>query len=942
MTGFFVMRDLDIIVPARNEAGSVEELVSRIVKSFERKKINYGIIFVDDYSTDGTSEKVLEVAQKFHGFNPQIAVLPKKGKQGKAYSILEASRVSTANYLAMVDGDLQYPPEAIPLMYELTGQHGVVVANRKNHKTSFLRKIGSKLNVYLFERLLHGFKVDTQSGLKVFRREVIEHLSEKDVSGWTIDMPLLATALELGYSIGCIDIDFVERKNGHSKVNFIKTAYEIGLGALKLKFRRKKIYPIFGERKDSPLGAGVAHRGHRFITHTYLPHEKSAFSTFASWQKVGLLGLVTIATTGLLVDAVVTAIALIGVLTLVYFLDFLFNLYILLKSLHFPPEIKVKEAEIGELHNRELPIYTILCPLYREARILPHFVEAINTLDWPKEKLDVILLLEEDDKDTISAAKDLDLSDYFRVLIVPHSLPKTKPKACNYGLTHAKGELVVIYDAEDRPDPLQLKKAYIGFKKSPSTIVCLQSKLNYYNHDQNLLTRLFTAEYSLWFDLVLPGLQSIETTIPLGGTSNHFKADKLRELQGWDPFNVTEDCDLGARLYKEGYKTGILDSVTMEEANSKLLGWIRQRSRWIKGYFQTYLVHMRTPLSFLRTRGIHAFIFQLVIGMRMVFILVNPILWITTLSYFIFYPIVGPTIEALYPAPIFYMAVFSLVLGNFMHLYNYMIGAAKRRVWGVIKYVYLVPVYWLMTSVAAGIALYQLFTKPHYWEKTSHGHHLDRQDRERLREERRMSAEAARQEQIEKVRGWARGSLVGGGALVVSAMAANFANFLYNAYLGRNIDLAEFGTVSLISSILSVTSIFTGSFGKTIVYKTAYLLGKFKNPTVEFLEKVEKWGWTLSFLLTFSWVGLTPFLAKYFNADIFPFLLFTPALTIGFISSVYSGYLSGALKFWLVALLTFIESVTKLGFAVAFVEVNLTPLVYTVIPISSFITFLVS
>src|SRR6185436_4286234 len=153
---------------------------------------------------------------------------------------------------------------------------------------------------------------------------------------------------------------------------------------------------------------------------------------------------------------------------------------------------------------------------------------------------------------------------------------------CNYGLHFAKGEYLVIYDAEDIPDPLQLKKAFLAFQKLPSNVACLQAKLNYFNSDQNLLTRFFTAEYSLWFDVILTGLQSIETTIPLGGTSNHFKTKILKQLKGWDPFNVTEDCDLGVRLFKQGYKTAIIESTTLEEANSNTKNWIRQRSRWIK------------------------------------------------------------------------------------------------------------------------------------------------------------------------------------------------------------------------------------------------------------------------------------------------------------------------------------------------------------------------
>jgi cellulose synthase/poly-beta-1,6-N-acetylglucosamine synthase-like glycosyltransferase len=365
-----------------------------------------------------------------------------------------------------------------------------------------------------------------------------------------------------------------------------------------------------------------------------------------------------------------------------------------------------------------------LCPLYKEAKVLPKFIDSISNLDWPKDRLEVLLLLEEHDRETINACENLKLPFFVKTVLVPHSYPKTKPKACNYGLGLATGEYVVIYDAEDSPDFYQLKKAYLGFRKVPGNVKCLQAKLNYYNSEQNLLTRLFTAEYSLWFDLILPGLQSIGTYIPLGGTSNHFRRKDLLQLEGWDPFNVTEDCDLGARIYNGGFRTAIIDSTTLEEANSNLVNWLRQRSRWIKGYMQTYLVHMRNPLQFARKYGKGFFFFQLVIGCRVVFLLINPILWLLTIGYFALHSLVGAGIEALYPAPIFYIAVGSLVAGNFLYLYYYMIGCARRGQYLLIKYIYTVPIYWIMGSFSALIAMYQLIVKPHYWEKTNHG--LDR------------------------------------------------------------------------------------------------------------------------------------------------------------------------------------------------------------------------
>jgi cellulose synthase/poly-beta-1,6-N-acetylglucosamine synthase-like glycosyltransferase len=926
------MRGLDIIIPVKDEAGNIKEITRRLDFSLKRAGIKYCMIFVDDNSTDSTVKEITYASRMY-----PIRLIHKRGKPGKAYSILEGIKASSKQIIAMIDGDLQYSPEYLPEMFHLMKEHGVVVANRKMNGSSSLRKIGSKVNSLIFGKILFGFGFDTQSGLKMFRRDIFRHIKESDVTAWTIDMPLLHTAVELGYSIGCVDIEFLERKNGYSKIHYAKAAYEIAKGSVKLKLKRKRVYPIKSSRGPA-LGAGVIYKGKRYVTHTHLPHHQSALLTLKLWQKVALvLGLSTFIL-GLLINAKITVIVFIAILTFIYFADLIFSTYVLLKSLHFPPEIKVTDEEIAKLKEKNLPIYTILCPLYKEARVVPEFIEFISKIDWPKDKLDIILLLEEDDEETRKAVDWLGYFSYIRTLIVPASQPKTKPKACNFGLAHARGEYVVVYDAEDHPDPLQLKKAYIAFGRTSSKVVCLQSKLNYYNTDTNLLTKLFTAEYSLWFDIILPGFQSIETSVPLGGTSNHFRTKDLKGLHGWDAFNVTEDCDLGVRLFKAGYKTAIIDSTTLEEANSNIKNWLRQRSRWIKGYLQTYFVHMRSPISFVKEHGIHAFIFQLVIGMRMSFIVINPILWLTTISYFALYRFVGPAIESVYPAPVFYMAVTCLIVGNFMYLYNYMIACAKKEQWSVIKFVFLVPFYWLMTSFAAGIAFYQLIAKPHYWEKTHHGLHLKVQEKP-IKAKRltlagvglsfiqiKFSSLSAKmaifqenltllvsklfhikhtiftnlspiyQKILYKARILVRHKFAGAGILVISSFFENFFNFLYNAYLGRALRVEDFGLISLFGSFLFIVKIPSSAIARTVTYETAYYFGKYKNAVKDFWVYVRRRSVLYSSILSLLWLVSIPFLKNFFHSDsTLPFILFTPVWFIGIVSSVDLGFVSGNL-----------------------------------------------
>ena len=405
--------------------------------------------------------------------------------------------------------------------------------------------------------------------------------------------------------------------------------------------------------------------------------------------------------------------------TLFYVVHSFYKLFLINLSVVRTNQIVVTSEEIGELRVEVCPLYTILVPLYHETETLKKLTESIARLDYPHDRLDVKLLLEEDDIMTIEYAEKLGLAPYFERVIVPHAMPKTKPKACNLGLSRAKGKYLVIYDAEDRPEPDQLKKAVIGFKKAKEGVICLQAKLNFYNQRQNILTRWFTAEYSTWFDLYLPGLSEINSPIPLGGTSNHFVTGVLNEVGGWDPYNVAEDCDLGIRLYRRGYRTQMLDSTTWEEACSSLPYWIRQRSRWIKGYIQTYLVHSRRPIDLVRKLGFTNWLnFQLVIGGNFLCFLLNPIYWFLVFLWFFTRMEV---FNIIFPASIFVMGALCLFIGNFSFVYITAIGSYRRKYYDLVKYSLLVLPYWVLMSIGAWKGFLQLIIRPHYWEKTRHG-----------------------------------------------------------------------------------------------------------------------------------------------------------------------------------------------------------------------------
>lgn len=378
-----------------------------------------------------------------------------------------------------------------------------------------------------------------------------------------------------------------------------------------------------------------------------------------------------------------------------------------------------EQAELRRFRDEELPIYSVLVPMFREPEVLPILARALRELDYPMGKLDIKLVLEAGDHETIDAAKALGLESNFEIIRVPPSQPQTKPKACNYALHFARGEFLVIYDAEDKPEPDQLKKVLLAFKRAPANTVCIQARLNYYNSGENWLTRMFTLDYSLWFDLMLPGLERLGIPIPLGGTSNHFKIGPLRELRAWDPYNVTEDADLGVRITQKGYRVGTVDSTTFEEANCHQGNWIRQRSRWLKGYMQTWLVHMRHPVELFRTLGpIGFFGFQFFIGGTILASLANPLFW--TL-YLVWIATRTGILDAVFPGILLYLALFNLLIGNSGFIYLSIIAPVKRGLYGLVPYGFTVFYYWVLLSIAGYKGLWQLIHKPFFWEKTQHG-----------------------------------------------------------------------------------------------------------------------------------------------------------------------------------------------------------------------------
>ncbi|MDV3127578.1 glycosyltransferase [Mycobacterium sp. 21AC1] len=416
-----------------------------------------------------------------------------------------------------------------------------------------------------------------------------------------------------------------------------------------------------------------------------------------------------------------TAVALVGICTAAYVFSMIDRVMIFRDGLASRP-ITITDEQARAIPDDNLPTYTILVPAYNEPEVVGDLIGAITALEYPQDKLQVLLLLEADDQATIDAAnacEDEAFTQVITTILVPPADPRTKPKACNYGLFFATGHIVTIYDAEDLPEPLQLRRVAAAFARLPDNTACVQAKLAYHNGRQNMLTAWFTAEYGLWFGYLLPGLMRRNSPIPLGGTSNHLLRPVLDKIGAWDPYNVTEDADLGLRIASSGYRTAVIDSTTLEEANSDPINWVRQRSRWYKGYLQTWLVQMRRPGMLLHTLGWRGFIrFNLVLAGTPIIAVLNLAFWLITVMWFLGQPAL---IGAVFPWYIYFPALAALVLGNFATIYMNFIALREDDRADLLWAALTVPLFWLMMSIAAAKGTYQLIRNPSYWEKTFHG-----------------------------------------------------------------------------------------------------------------------------------------------------------------------------------------------------------------------------
>lgn len=381
------------------------------------------------------------------------------------------------------------------------------------------------------------------------------------------------------------------------------------------------------------------------------------------------------------------------------------------RPLEFPAQTPPNAAD--------LPVYSVLVALYREREVITQLLISLGKLQWPHSKLEIRLVCEEDDTETLEILEAHELRPYIEVIKVPAGGPRTKPKALAYALPMCGGEFVTLYDAEDRPHPMQLIEAWRAFQAGGPDLACVQAPLSITNQDQSLLTRMFAFEYAALFRGLLPWLAQKDAILPLGGTSNHFRRSALVEVGGWDGHNVTEDADLGLRLKRFGYRIGVISLPTLEDGPEDLKTWMPQRVRWFKGWLQTWLVHMRDPVRLWRELGPASFALTQVLFLgTLLSVLVHPFA-LATVAWLSF-KLVQSDVVVIPQMAMAVVGIAAIVVGYgaFLSLGHATQSAYERRQFW--KVVLLMPAYWLLLSVAAWRALFEIYRRPHQWNKTPH------------------------------------------------------------------------------------------------------------------------------------------------------------------------------------------------------------------------------
>lgn len=708
---------VSVVVPTNNDRSLVKKCFQCVDDAFRDTEYRYELIVVDDHSIDGTPEYVRSVQGEL-----PVRLVEKKGKKGRSISIKEGVDVALGNAIVILDPDVRFTKEALVSMVSKLEDSYIVVASRSTYP-SFVYGIFSRMYGWIIGRVLLSVNANVRSGIKVFRRSLLDSLRfdpEFDPR-LGFDAVLLYHARRVGWPISSVLVQYtrVLFHHGYSGEVLSRFSFAYGIVLIKVVHILRATFPfLFPPPPIEYFSAGFTNvNDYLFLSPAQSAKGHITRETVSLF--VIVVGLSLVSMFG--VSRAFGIPLLMGIafgISAMYLLLVAFKLVIMFRSL--PAERDVLTAEdLATVTNEELPIVSVLIPLYKEQEIIPQIFRYLSDFDYPREKLDIIFILESTDTETAEAFLAMNPPSHFKALLSPDVQPKTKPKAMNVAFGAAKGEILVIFDAEVLPERDQLKKAYLTFKRHPEAKY-LHSRMDVYNADYNWITRLYAGEFCYFYHFFLPGLVSSNYPIPISGHSTYFRREVIEKVGAWDAYNVAEDCDIGIRIYRKGFGSGrMLDTHTWEQSTTTVATWVRQRTRWIQGFIQTSIVQLRYPLLLKRELKTwrNFLIFLVLVPGNVVLNILNIVQW----GMFVLWNVThAPFLQVAYSGVTLYLATICFFFGNFFFTFYSMYSLYVRKHYRIVPWGLLMFAYWIMLGIATIRATIHLFLHPHKWDKTSH------------------------------------------------------------------------------------------------------------------------------------------------------------------------------------------------------------------------------
>lgn len=708
---------VSVIVPLDGDRPVPPAFFARLGATMVASGRPFEIIVIDDHSKVSPEQQILALPQEY-----QVRYFQKRGARGRSVSLKEGVDQALGSTIVLIDPDLRYSPEAVPDMVAALETCDVAVADRHHVGSSFFYALSSRLYRLVFGRIILSVNADVRSGLKAFKRSQLESLrfDPEAQLAWGFDAFLLYHARRVGWKVGEVRVAYGGGKKTRAFNGFYeRTRVAFGIIGLRIMHGVRMVVPfLFPPSPIDYFSAGFTNiNDYLFLTPTqsakgHITKETVSLIMFLLLMLV-LVGMYLHYSVGLPLLRFFAAF-----ISCLYLTILTFKVLMLGRSVRANARV-ITQADLDALSYDELPVVSVFIPLYHENEIIPQIFRYITDFDYPQDKLDIIFILESTDTETAKAFIDMHPPAHFKALLSPDVEPKTKPKAMNVAFKEARGDVLVIFDAEVLPERDQIKRAVATFKRFPEAKY-LHTRMDVYNAEENWITKLYTAEFCYFYHYLMPGLIESKYPVPISGHSTYFRKEVIEKVGAWDAYNVAEDCDIGIRIYRKGFGSGaMLDSHTWEQSTTTIPTWVRQRTRWIQGFIQTSMVQLRYPLLLKRELGSwkNFLVFLFLVPGNVVLNMLNMFQWV---MFIIWNTTHAPFLQVAYSGIVLYLATTCFLVGNFLFTFFSMYGLYERKHFRIVPWATLSFAYWIMLGIATFRAALHLFLHPHKWDHTKH------------------------------------------------------------------------------------------------------------------------------------------------------------------------------------------------------------------------------